>query len=58
MVVIKMDVLEAIVNTLNTIRVSGERDMSALLGCISALKAMIELNQQETTPNEEEDGGN
>lgn len=53
-----MDVLEAIVNTLNTIRVSGEQDMSALLGCISALKAMIQLNQQETTPNEEEDGGN
>lgn len=52
-----MDVLEAIVNTLNTIRVSGEQDMSALLGCISALKAMIQFNQQETTPNEEEDGG-
>lgn len=53
-----MEVLEAIINTLNTIHVSGEHDMSALLGCISALKAMRQLNQQETTPNEEEDGGN
>ena len=52
-----MDVLEALVNTLNTIRVSGEQDMSALLGCISALKAMIQFNQQESAPNEE-DGGN
>lgn len=52
-----MDVLEAIVNTLNTIRVSGEQDMSALLGCISALKAMIQLNQQ-SEQTEQEDGGN
>ena len=48
-----MDILEAIVNTLNTIRVSGEQDMSALLGCISALKSLIQLNQQETTETED-----
>ena len=48
-----MDVLEAIVNTLNTIRVSGEQDMSALLGCITALKSLIQLNQQETTETED-----
>ena len=51
-----MDLLQTIVLTLEDIEVHGSENMSKLLGCIQALNEFI--NQQETTPNEEEDGGN
>lgn len=50
-----MDILETIVLTLEDIEVKGSGNMSKLLGCIQALKEII--NQQESAPNEE-DGGN
>lgn len=51
-----MDILQTIVLTLEDIEVHGSENMSKLLGCIQALNEFI--NQQESAPNEEEDGGN
>lgn len=48
--------LQTIVLTLEDIEVHGSGNMSKLLGCIQALNEII--NQQESTPNENEDGGN
>ena len=48
-----MELLQAIVLTLEDIEVHGSENMSKLLGCIQALNEFI--NQQETTPNEEEE---
>ena len=48
--------LQTIVLTLEDIEVHGSENMSKLLGCIQALNEII--NQQESAPNENEDGGN
>lgn len=37
-----MDILDSVIKTLNTIHVSGEDDMSKLLGCIHALRSLKE----------------
>ena len=47
-----MDILQTIVLTLEDIEVHGSENMSKLLGCIQALKEII--NQQESAPNEED----
>lgn len=49
-------ILQAIALTLEDVEVHGSENMSKLLGCIQALNEFI--NQQESAPNEEEDGGN
>ena len=46
-----MDILQTIVLTLEDIEVKGSDNMSKLLGCIQALKEII--NQQESAPNED-----
>lgn len=51
-----MDLLETIVLTLEDIEVKGSNNMSKLLGCINALNSYIA--NQESAPNENEDGGN
>ena len=51
-----MDILQTIVLTLEDVEVHGSENLSKLLGFIQALKEFI--NQQESAPNEEDDGGN
>ena len=46
-----MDLLQTIVLTVEDIEVHGSENMSKLLGCIQALKEII--NQQESAPNED-----
>lgn len=49
-----MEVIQFVINTLNTIKVSGKDDLQKLLGCILALES---LTQEETEEKETENNG-
>lgn len=48
-----MDVIQYVINTLNTIRVSGKDDLQKMLGCILALESLI---KEDTEEKEKENG--
>lgn len=41
-----MELIQQIINTLNTIEVKGKDNMSKLLGCIYALEEIIQNSEQ------------
>ena len=47
-----MDIIQYVINTLNTIKVSGKDDLQRLLGCILALESLA----TETDKEEEKNG--
>lgn len=49
-----MEVIQYVINTLNTIRVSGKEDIQKLLGCILALESLI---KEDTEEKETENNG-
>ena len=49
-----MEILHYILNTLNSIRVSGKEDVQKLLGCILALEALLKENDKEEKEEEKE----
>lgn len=49
-----MEVIQYVINTLNTIRVSGKDDLQKVLGCILALESII----KEEDTKEKETGNN
>ena len=48
-----MEVIQYVINTLNTIRVSGKDDLQKVLGCILALESLI---KDDTKEKEKENG--
>lgn len=48
-----MEIIEYVINTLNTIRVSGKEDLQKVLGCILALESLI---KEDTEEKEKENG--
>ena len=47
-----MDIIQFVINTLNTVRVSGKEDLQKVLGCILALESLI----KDTEDKEKENG--
>lgn len=48
-----MDIIQFVINTLNTVKVSGKEDLQKLLGCILALESLI---KEDTEEKEKENG--
>lgn len=48
-----MEVLQYVINTLNTIKVSGKDDLQKVLGCILALESLL----KDTEEKEKEENG-
>lgn len=46
-----MEVLQYVVNTLNTIKVSGKEDLQKVLGCILALESLIKDTEEKEKEN-------
>lgn len=46
-----MEVLQFVINTLNTIKVSGKDDLQKLLGCILALESLIKDTEEKEKEN-------
>lgn len=46
-----MDIIQFVINTLNTIRVSGKEDLQKVLGCILALESLIKDTEKKETEN-------
>ena len=42
-----MDVIQYVINTLNTVKVSGKDDLQKMLGCILALESLIKEETKE-----------
>ena len=42
-----MDVIRYVINTLNTVKVSGKDDLQKMLGCILALESLIKEETKE-----------
>lgn len=51
-----MEVIQYVINTLNTIKVSGKDDLQKMLGCILALEALTKEQPKEDKGEEEQDG--
>ena len=48
-----MEIIAYVINTLNTIKVSGKDDLQKVLGCILALESLMKAEEKE---KEKEDG--
>lgn len=46
-----MEIIQFIINTLNTIKVSGKDDLQKLLGCILALESLINDTEEKEKEN-------
>lgn len=46
-----MDIIQFVINTLNTVRVSGKEDLQKVLGCILALESLIKDTEEKEKVN-------
>ena len=46
-----MEVVQFVINTLNTIKVSGKDDLQKVLGCILALESLIKDTEEKEKEN-------
>lgn len=46
-----MEILNFVINTLNTIKVSGKEDLQKVLGCILALESLIKDTEEKEKEN-------
>ena len=46
-----MDIIQFVINTLNTVRVSGKEDLQKVLGCILALESLINDTEEKEKEN-------
>lgn len=46
-----MDIIQFVITTLNTIKVSGKEDLQKLLGCILALESLIKDTEEKEKEN-------
>lgn len=46
-----MEILNFVINTLNTIKVSGKEDLQKVLGCILALESLMKAEEKEKEEN-------
>ena len=51
-----IELLTAVISTLNTIHVRGKDDLDAMLGCISALERCVVLEQERAHTQEVDHG--
>lgn len=46
-----MDIIQFVINTLNTVKVSGKEDLQKVLGCILALESLIKDTEEKEKEN-------
>lgn len=46
-----MDIIQFVINSLNTIKVSGKEDLQKVLGCILALESLIKDTEEKEKEN-------
>ena len=46
-----MEIIQYVINTLNTVKVSGKEDLQKILGCILALESLIKDTEEKEKEN-------